>query len=433
MRKIRTLLCSMPGIHLSGMLFFIQFVSLTGFSQATPQGDQIGSLLRNKSYFEARDLYDAKKKTLSPVEQLHLGALIDNAFNRLEASNTKIAQLRKSFPDQLTDSVKFHLLELQQSNFVRLHQYKAAATSIQELLDTYPLLLTDEAIADYRNTRNMWLSLSEAPRQEVIVREQTVIQLERDKANLQNMPVRSDSVTISFIFDTGANLSTVTESTAKRLNMRMTDSGVEVNSITGLKVQSKVAVCPEFTIGSIVVRNAVFLVFPDSALYIPQISYQINGIIGFPVIEGMKEVRITRSGTFIVPMKREQPKRSNMALDFLTPILQLGDESYTFDSGATSTMLYRHYYEKHRKAIQKRYREESLEYGGAGGMIARPGFKIVWRPEVGGTTLRIPDVMVFPESRQENEVFFYGNIGQDVIQQFETMILNFESMFVRFE
>jgi len=423
----------MPGTTLSGMLLFLILSSTAVFSQSTKAGNEIGTLLRNKSYFEARDLYDAKKGSLTPIEKLRLGALTDNVFNRPEASNKKIEELRKQYANKLPDSIKFRLLEVEQSNFIRLGDYKAAADCIEELVSTYPQMLSQDAIADYHNTHNMWQSLAGIPRQEITIREHTVLKLQRDVASLSNMKVSLDTTSINFIFDTGANISTVTESTARRMNMQLTDAGVEVNSITGLKVQSKIAVCPEFNLGSIVVRNAIFLVFPDSALAVPQLDYQINGIIGFPVIEGLKEVTITKSGEFIVPVVRGKVRESNMALDFLTPLIQLGDEVYTFDSGANSTMLYAPYYAKHRKAISRRYKEKEVSYGGAGGTISRPAFQITWNPEISGKQLSIEDVTVFRESSLNNEDFFYGNIGQDVIQQFESMTLNFESMFIRFE
>ncbi|RTZ46153.1 hypothetical protein EJ377_17055 [Chryseobacterium arthrosphaerae] len=43
--------------------------------------------------------------------------------------------------------------------------------------------------------------------------------------------------------------------------------------------------------------------FADQALSFPQISYQINGILGFPVIEALKEVQLTQDDYFIVPEK----------------------------------------------------------------------------------------------------------------------------------
>lgn len=405
--------------------------SPAGFSQS--KAEQIDSLLAIKSYFLAQEAYNKYLNGLEPVQQLQFGALIDNIFNRLEASNAKIARLKTEFREQIPDSIMYHLLEIQQTNFGKLYEYEKASQIIDESLAQYAAIMTKEEIAELHNMQEIWTALKDAPKQQIAVEKETTIVMHRDKADLWNLDVKRGTETIGFIFDTGANISVVSESTAARLNMDLIEARIEVNSITGLKVQSKLAVCPEFRLGDITVRNAVFLVFPDSALAIPQIDYQINGIIGFPVIEGMKEVHITRSGEFIVPAQRSRHREQNMALDFLTPILRVDDESYTFDSGAGGTMLYKTYYDAHRKQLEGKYREQDLQYGGAGGNITRKGYLITWRPVVSGKKLKVKDVMTFREANRDHENLFYGNIGQDVIGQFETMTLNFEEMFILLE
>ncbi len=40
----------------------------------------------------------------------------------------------------------------------------------------------------------------------------------------------------------------------------------------------------------------MFIVFPDSVLSFAGGAYKINGIIGFPVIEQLQEVRIDKAG-----------------------------------------------------------------------------------------------------------------------------------------
>jgi hypothetical protein len=109
----------------------------------------------------------------------------------------------------------------------------------------------------------------------------------------------------------------------------MDTTTIEVGSITGRNVQSRIGVCPEFNLGSIKVQNAVFLVFPDEALAIAQANFQINGIIGFPVIEAMKEIQLTKKGEFIVPLQKSRYTEQNMAINFLNPVIYLDGENYT--------------------------------------------------------------------------------------------------------
>ena len=102
--------------------------------------------------------------------------------------------------------------------------------------------------------------------------------------------------------------------------MKIIPVDIKVGTITGDKLLAKLAVCSKLTMGNIDLFNVVFLVLPDEALSFPQINYQINGILGFPLIESLKEIRITQDGHFIVPLVAQTTsKSSNMAMNGLTP------------------------------------------------------------------------------------------------------------------
>jgi len=406
---------------------------ISGQSQSLSSYLAIDSLLKNKQFFAARDLLKANKKSLSAFHQLKLGAEIDNVFNQLDASNSKIDALFLGFGDQLNDSVLYHLSDIRQSNYARLFNYQKALETANEIIGKYSHLMTENELDDYKNTRIIWQALAGQPKQEVIIKEKVAIRMTRDKARLANLPVSNGVDSLGFIFDTGANISTITESTAARLGMTLMDSVIDVTSITGQKIKSKIAICKDLYIRSIHVKNAVFLVFPDAALYIPQIDYQINGILGFPVIAAMGEVQISRKDEFVVPLLHSIPTRFNLAFDFLTPVIEIGGDSYSFDTGATTTMLYQPYFQKHQKTIEGNYKEKSLSFGGAGGSITKNGYEIHFDVPIGDQVIHLDDIMVFSEQIKESGDHYYGNIGQDLIGKFETMILNFKAMFIQFE
>lgn len=414
-------------------LAFCFIFCISGQSQSLNNYLVIDSLLNDKQFFAARDLLHAKKESLSAFHQLKLGAAIDNVFNQLAASNAKIDALMQGYSDQLNDTLLYHLSDLRQSNSARLFDYQKALESANEIIGKYPHLMPENELADYKNTRIIWQALAGQPKQEVIIKENVSIKMTRDKARLTNLPVSNGADSLGFIFDTGANISTITESTAARLGMTLMDSVIDVTSITGQKIKSRIAVCKDLYIRSIHIKNAVFLVFPDAALYIPQIDYQINGILGFPVIEALGEVQISRKDEFVVPLQHSTPTRYNMALDFLTPVIEIAGDSYSFDTGATSTMLYLPYFQKHKKTITSKYKEKSLSFGGAGGSITKNGYEIHFEVPIGDQVIHLDDVMLFSEQIKENGDHYYGNIGQDLIKKFDTMILNFKSMFIQFK
>src|SRR5690606_31319536 len=123
----------------------------------------------------------------------------------------------------------------------------------------------------------------------------------------------------------------------------------------------------------------------------------------------------------------------NMALDFLNPVIDINGDYYTFDSGAVSTLLYTKYIDKYKDSIIGKYEETDLEFGGAGGMTTKRGYVVVFSPVISGKQLHIDEVSAFSENINGKENHFYGNIGQDVINKFERMTLNFESMYIKFD
>jgi len=423
------------------LFLYISFVILTGCAtsrKTTDTPDQvynrIEALFSDKDFFSARDLYKASQSQLSEKQQWLCEAKIDNVFNRLGQSNERIASLFSKYGNELGPAAKLQLLGLRQTNCGKLFAYGEAWAAINDILENYHAQLSADERDDYVNTRKIWGALRGEPAQQVIIAESTKLQFTRDKVMLTNLKVKSGEAEEDFVFDTGANLSTVTKSTARTFGMRiMPDTQIEVGAITGIKVNAELAVCPSFKIGEIEVRNAVFLVFPDSALAFPQIGYQITGIIGFPVIEAFGDFQITRKDELIVNRTFITCTEQNLALDFLTPILQLDGDNYSFDSGARGTQLYQKYFRKHRQEISKRYKVTQLSYSGAGGTMTAPGYFVTFSPSINGVPVAVDSVQLFRDATNPERAHFYGNIGQDLIGKFEKLHFNFRDMCLRFE
>lgn len=395
--------------------------------------NKVDSLIRQKSFFAARDSFHNAYHDLTRLHQLKLGAELDNVFNRLEASNQKADSLLVHFSGQLSQEDKYKLYRLKQMNHSKLFEYAAADDAILEMLNTYPSLMKPEELDDFRNTRKIWAALRNQPKQVVELPKEARLSMKTNQLGLHTLPVANDSTVMDFIFDTGANFSTVTESTAKKMNIHVLDTTqIDVGSITGEKVKARIGIAPALELGEIRVMHAVFLVFPDEALAIHQLSFQINGIIGYPVIEAFKEIQLTPSGDCIIPVKRSTHTEQNLAIDFLTPVISLDGTAYTFDSGANATTLFSSYYVLHRDEIDQKYKETNISFAGAGGHATKKGYVVSFTTHVNGQAITLDSVQLFREKLKDHEVY-PGNIGQDLIRKFSRMTLNFESMFIRFD
>jgi len=395
--------------------------------------NEIDSLLQRKEFFAARDKWIAQTAQLTNFHQLKAGTGIDNVFNRLQASDAKIETLFNDYGSKLTDKDKYHLLRIKQMNHSKLFEYQKAYDALHELTTNYRQQMTADELDDFQNTKKIWAALAKELPQVVTIKDSTTLVIKQDKLGLQNLSLSQDTLSIDFIFDTGANFSTVTETTAGKLKMRFMDTTtIEVGSITSHKIRSRIGVCPVFNLGGIKVENAVFLVFPDQALAVPQVNVQINGIIGFPVIEAMKEIQLTKKGEFIVPKQKSSYPQQNMAINFLNPIIYLDGENYTFDSGANTTTLYDTYFTKYKKDIESLYKETDLTIGGAGGSVTKKGYVITFKTRINDQPVVMDSIELFKEPLTD-ENYFAGNIGQDLIRKFDKMTINFESMFIRFD
>lgn len=117
------------------------------------------------------------------------------------------------------------------------------------------------------------------------------------------VPIEIGGNTECMIFDTGANLSTIIESEAVRLGLQIIDAPFDVGSITGNSVKARIGVAKYLKSGNVEFQNVAFIVFPDKALYIEPIKYQIKGIIGYPVINALREITIIKDKQISVPAK----------------------------------------------------------------------------------------------------------------------------------
>lgn len=418
-----------------GIVLLVWLVSYTGFCQSGSDSFlKVFNLMEQRNFFKAAETYTQEKEHISKEYQLYTEACLANAFNKLQASEEKIDELGR-LKTSLPDSMVYKLLLTSEDNALKSYQYKKAKAVVQNILTHYSDHLSSYKKDDLENDLNIYTALENTPPQEVIIKEPSDILLQKDMIGLNNLNVWTQKDTLNFIFDTGANISTTTVSVAKRLGMELIPSQIKVMSITGKEVQAQMAVCSVLYLGHVEIHHAVFLVFPDEALAFPQMNYQINGILGFPVIEAFKEVQITTDGHFIIPEKPTDftglPGGSNMAIAGLTPLIYLNKQHYSFDTGAAQTMLFHKFYIENKEEIEANYPPSKITFGGAGGSTQLDGYMINHTFTVFGQPVTLKNISVLKEKIKETETV-YGNIGQDLIQQFHTMILNFDQMFIVF-
>jgi Aspartyl protease len=386
---------------------------------------EILAFKESHDYFALRDRLEAARQDSSPPARFGR-ALTRHAFNQPAASNAIIDDLlgRRSLPDSLVVDLR----QLAMDNDLRLFRYRAG-------LDVADALLADTASLDSaslreaRNTRRMFAALAVVPAQTVEIRGTSVVRFRQGR-----VPVTIGDSLRDYVFDTGANLSTIMRSEAEALGLSIHRAGIEVGTSTDRKVEADLGVADRVNIGAMTFHHVVFLVLEDRLLTFPG-GFRIPGIIGFPVIEQMGEIRVSGNDSLVVPADPPPRDQRNLALTGLTMLTRASWDGDTLlcrvDTGADATQLYEPFYRRRRVRIDGLSQARTVRFGGAGGIREIPARRVrSVSLAVGDTTVGLDAVDVLTRSVVSNERANYldCNLGHDVFDRFSAFVVSFRHM-----
>lgn len=396
--------------------------------------ERVKTLLNQKEYFRLDKEFKFFEDNPEEGEKLYYQCFIDNAFNRNEACITNIDKIFKQKSLTLQDSAIAALLLLQSDSYFKLFQYANAARNDSVVLSQYADWLETSVLSDTKNNFIISKALQNIPPQEIYAYQGASLKWKKDRMGLINIPVKINNQTINSVFDTKANLSCITETYAAKVGVKMLDASIEEGSgITGIRFRNGLGIVDSLDIGDIALKNVVFIVMPDEKLQFGPFSIHI--IIGYPVIEQLKEVQFHKDGQMIVPANPTESDLHNLALDGLNPVLSLkaGKDTLCFhlDLGSQRTRLYASYFERYKDAVLKEGKKTTTKLGGAGGTVKKDIYLI---PElslsVDNKNVTLSKVNVFTQKLSPQERL-YGILGEDFVLKFDAFILNFTSMYFK--
>jgi hypothetical protein len=420
-------------------LFFLLFCLSCHRPSAPSLGKEFRSLLDQKEYFRLRDKMELCKNKIDGLNGLYFSAQLDNVFNRNGRSIQEIDRLLHDYKDDLSDSMKARLLVLKEDNYFKTYQYGLAARADNDIVQHYRHAMDSATYADVKNTAIITNALAGVAEQEASIPGDQRIPWTKNKVGLMEVPVHcGDSIYLG-IFDTRANISSISATYAKKLGIRMLNVSYDEGSgITGQRFKCSLGVADTLRIDNILMKNVIFQVMPDEVLYIAPIDLSLPIIIGYPVIAQWREVHIHRDGTMTIPARPHPSGLHNMALDGLDPVVDAivdGDTlGFKFDTGAASSDVFDNYFRRHKEDIMRRGKASTIKLGGAGGVVEKDVYMVdKLAIKIGSKTATLKQVSVHKDPIPNMNEKFYGNLGQDFMGQFEEMILNFQDMYVDFK
>jgi predicted aspartyl protease len=373
------------------------------------------SLYQAHRWFELRD---AVAKGNAPI--LYQGA-VACAFNDLHQCEAKLAPVSKVFPKS-DDAIEAH--RLLGSTYVRQGKYRKAFAEVTALLALRP------EDSDARDDLPLLTVLREFPDQAVVRRRLTTLQLQDD-----GLPISINGVQAKYWFDTGADVSVLSESEAKHFGMKVLAVPIKVGGVTGAQADSRVAVADELSIGSIRLRHVAFLVFPDDQ---PPFSHSppgSRGLIGIPVLLALQRFTWGQDGKFEIEPKSSSQSlaHSDLCFDGHKPVaqIQFGNRSLalTLDTGATNTDLHPPFAATFPNLIRSAPKTNSYQTEGMGGAKAMDAATLPsLHFSIGGFPVVLAPAAVLLTYTTETSKFFDGNLGVDLLQQAHKVAFDFEAM-----
>ncbi|MFZ0278458.1 MAG: retropepsin-like aspartic protease [Candidatus Sulfotelmatobacter sp.] len=385
--------------------------------------------------FKFEDLA-SKIRTMKPgPEHDYFAGVLANAKNHIEESIQLLTTALPNLQESRRDRAGIALQTLA-DDYTKAFRYADAARTDDDVLTHFSDQLTPEELKGAKDDSGIMHILQDAPPQTITWDGPVDLKTERNPINSINLKLTVNGISGPWLVDTGANLSLVSESLAARLGLTPLPGVAQTQGgLTGIENPLHVAVLPTLQIGGAALHNVVLMILPDANININlgKTSYQINGIVGYPVLEALGVIGFLQDGRFEAgAATRAKESGAPMYMNGLTPLvvcnLEGKDLPFSFDTGASDTNLYVRYYREFRSK-SRGWKRATEKTAGAGGLVKR---RIYFQPEVrlgiGDKTAILKKVSIYTSGTGTDTEYLYGNLGQDVPANFSSYTLDFTNM-----
>ena len=363
--------------------------------------------------------------------------ILNSVTNKADLSNKLISEFREKFRVN-NDTINYLIAQTEYNNYVKLCNYRKLKEIGALIIDKYQAF-TDSS--DYTELKDDHIRYGILENEEPISLTRsadTKITIRKDLAGYTLLTLKSSNdSTVDLVFDTGANVNTLIESEAKKLNLRIIpNSTIHVMGATGARNEARIGIADKMTLGNLEMHHVEFVIFPDSLFTFAGGRYVINGTVGFPIFSRFEEITYTDSTLFIPRIPAMKPGEPNMFIKSDDYILSIGYKGrkypFFFDTGNSNTYLTNNFY-RADSATFSTLKDTIFSFAGLGGqssLKARQPAEIILT--FAGREFRLLKPFVETESEGRN-LSFYGSIGKDFMDKYHTHTLSFKEARIEFE
>jgi len=399
-------------------------------SLTTADAPQLRQLQEKNRFFELREAL--QQAGWNNPENLFYRALVESRFGQEPAA---VVDLQKFLAANSDPVLQRKAYEEMASALVRLGRYGDAALALSEVLHLTPLNDLDRT--DTENSRALYQSLADIAPQTVEFAEETATQAEFSPLGSWDVPVEVNGHKGKWIFDTGANWSTVSESEAAEMGLAPRETNTYVKGSTGKTNPLRVAIAGDLRVADAHLRNVVFLVLSDKALYVGPLQYQIRGILGIPVLRALGRVAISAKGVIRIEAKGAtvdgEPNLFLDGWDLITDVRHgCRRLEMVLDTGANATALNPSFREALMPDEIAALKSAQDKTAGAGGVVTRKSQVLPrLRLDMLGRTEELTKVTLTGQQPTGDKGYRDGTLGTDAL--ISGFTLDFRAMQLRLD
>jgi predicted aspartyl protease len=248
-------------------------------------------------------------------------------------------------------------------------------------------------------------------------------------------------------FDTGAEITVLSASTAKAWGVTMLDGTAKLHGYDGGAFSAQPGFIPSLTIGKAELHNVAVYITADENLYVPQIKHQVHALLGYPVVAALGRLTFAKDGLLTVSVQfvpRDLNKSAalwmadhSLLAALGTQVVMSGDKVtggagtrlFVLDSGSGSTYLTDRYLAEHTNVFHGTPPEAAILIGAGGGVATIPAYAADGVPLfAGGTLLVLNGQHILTQPTASAIEPFFGLIGHDVLGSVTSYTVDLRNM-----
>jgi len=294
--------------------------------------------------------------------------------------------------------------------YFRVGKYRRASAEIASLLKLKPSASDAKAVA------SLYATLSRYPDQETVHAGRSSVQCN----DLMQVPVTINGKSATYFLDTGANLSTISESEATRVGLQFAKTSTKLGDSSGVQVGIQIANANDVQIGKAHFKHVAFAIVSDAQQPFRNMAQSHRGGLGISVLLGMQSMRWNRNGVleFSIPPPAAQLVDSNLLFDGANPVALVSYNanplSFTLDTGAVHTDLGPVFAKEFPRIVAKGKKQKQI-LTGIGGDIVRSSIVVSPLPFlIGGHRVILDPAFILDAESLDSSRWAAGNLGVDL-------------------